>query len=1231
MSKATGKRLNPFQHALKRPDTYIGSAKTSTSEVWVHDLRNESNTAVLKKIRYNPGLFQIVREILSNSIDNVWRSKTTDTPLKKIELSINSKTGEIGVWNDGYCIPVRTEKYEYTEPRSGKTITEELYPAEVFFGDMFAGTNYDDDEIRKTSGRNGMGAKATNVFSTIFVVECTNPEDKQKFVQTYTTNGTSRSDPEVTSYRNKNGYTYISFIPDYAYFQYPSPGSPGIDEDFISLLKLYAYEVAMITGVLVKFTLNDGQTETSENIRVATLEKFARMFYPDTSANKMISFQAPNGDECVVVEGDEPEADEVDDLSQISFVNGIRTKNGGIHVNTWRDTIIPALVRAFNSRKPKRGEKTQLKTTAKAIYPYLHIFIRIEADRPRFASQTKDELTEVFDKSGKSVAYNLIDPRKKTEKDAWAKTLDLAVKKMIKWNFVFLLEEKLLAKLDRAMSRKEGSSKKRMSMGSKADDANKAGTKESSECTLHITEGLSAKALVVRGIGSVSSGRDYHGVFAIKGKFLNVQNASVREINNNEEVQLLKQMLGLRHGVDYTVNENFRSLRYGKIDIVADADDDGIHIRGLLLNYFYTEFPGLIDREIVTSFSTAVAAVTHGKGKTQKRELFFSNPEFRKWYTSPTALTIRSMDVKYYKGLGSINPKDAPMYFNDPKTVTYFMEGDEQDYMDLGFNEKASDWRKTWITRDMKKGSLQDEDSPDEINLDSESDGESEDKTAELIPPSEGEPYVYEGRMGLSSFVDQQLIIYHKMALRRALPSVWDGLKESQRKVLFAILLRKYKKTKDLEKVMGAVKEETGYHHGGHSLQETTTKMGQGFVGSNNIPLLVNDGEFGTRLEGGKDHAAARYIATMEESITRIIYSVHDNALLERLVEDDEPVEYKFFMPILPMLLVNGAKGVASGFSTDIPNYNPLDLVDWIETWLDPERNTSELKELVPWYRGYTGQIELIKSKSGKAIGWKSSGILEIGNGKNEKGWWHIRELPIGVWTKPFEEWLEYIETGVAPKGKKWKKKDVRGLSDIKTYCTANRVHFMIKPTKDFKPDMDTPGNLKVLQKKRSLKNMIAIDENDYPHRFNSPEDVLRFFCPRRLVYYQLRKDHILDVLNQDLKKASNRYRFVKGVVDKKLNLHQTSEVLEKTLSGKPWNFDRIATGKTESPSYEYLLSMQMRSMTVEKLSELEKEVEKITGEISVLEAKTTRTLWQDDLAVFRAEYKKFLKTRYEE
>jgi len=1223
MTSKQGKRLNPFQHALQRPDTYIGSIKTVTREMWVYEepVVNEEideegaspsppvGSFVLKPIKYNQGLTRIFVEIMSNAIDNKWRSEKHGISMKKIDFTLDqdpdSETyGWITVTNDGYGIPVEKAQYDYEDFRNNKVITEELYPAEVFFGEMLAGTNFEEDESRKTSGRNGMGAKAGLIFSTEFNVDHANIDQQKRFVQIYRNNGKERDQPEITSYRAKTNYTKISMLPDYERFDYP-----GMDEDLYALFKRYIYEAAMITGLTV--SLN------GEKIIVKDLAKFAKLFYPDAKENHMIHIKAPNGDECVLVEKGIPDVDAAEDVSHLSWINGINTRDGGVHVDAWKEAIFHLFVRTFNSRKPNKGEKEALKTSAKETYPYFVLFVRAEAANARFDSQTKDRLTDP----------NIVLAEDKEAKKSFGVTLADAVKKMMKWNFVSLLEEKLVMRSERSLAKKEGV-KRKIKDGKNIQNANFAGTADAHKCTLFITEGLSAKAFADRLISSIENGTDYYGSFAIRGKFINAQRFPVKVVNANEEVQQLKGILGLMVGEVYT---DLNDLRYGHVCFMTDQDDDGLHIRGLLLNFFWHFWPSLFDLQsedgtpylMFESFTTMVTMAKWGGAKGPMK-MFYSNPEFHDWFEKE-GTSIKGLKIKYYKGLGTHVPGDEMLYLEDQKKLQYTLDGEESEYMTLGFADKQSDWRKLWITRDMVK--------PGEMSL----------VEPELIP------MIIDGEISLSTFVDQQLSIYHRMVLRRALPGLFDGFKEAQRKIFYGVMMDPdaRKAPMVVEVLAGAVKKIAGYHHGALSLENTMIGMAQGFVGSNNIPLLVNGGEMGTRLEGGQDAAAARYPETCLEDIAWVLFSQMDWPLLERMEENGIKVEPRTFMPCLPMVLINGPRGIASGYSTDIPNYNPIEIADRVEAWLDSEDGMIDLPPLVPWYRGFTGSIELLTRKGkttpyeiwdpetaeGKPTSWRSKGVLEQG----KSGWWHIKEIPVGVWTNRVKEHLSYLETGDKPEGKKTKKKaeeKKRYLLDVRWKGSPNTAVWDIKPTKDFIPDMDVVGNLKILQSVSPLTNIHVIDENDYPRKYSSPEDLLYDFCPRRLEMYDRRREYWLEEYGKDHAKESYRYIYVKSVVDKKLNMHQEDAKLEADML--KLGLKKMPGGKENKDgeiieTFDYLLSMQMRSMTVRKLEEIKKEVDRIKAKIDELEAKSGKDLWKEDLAAVRVAYEKFLKTRKEE
>ena len=1220
-----GKVLNPFEHALKRPDSVIGSKATVKREMYIYneaaDKNNDEDSEavvldedgnsvkesspsqiILQKVKYNQGLLRIFIEAMSNAIDNLWRSSKNGVTMRKIDFTLDndpeSETyGWITVVNDGYCIPVEKKKYVFTDQRTKKVRTEMLYPAEVFFGEMHAGTNFENDDKRKTSGRNGMGGKAIVIFSKEVVIDHANPEQKKRFVQNYRENGTDRDEPVITSYKNRTGYTSISFLPDYAYFGYP-----GMDEDLFALLKRYVYESSMITGLAV--TLNE------KKIVVKDLPKYVRLYYPNAKEHCMISFKAPNGDECVLIEKGMTDRDIDDDISQVSWINGINTRDGGIHVEAWKAAILPALVKAFNARKPKKGEKEVLKASAKEIYPYLTLFVRAEAEGAMFNGQTKDMFTELPG----NVTEVTLAPDKK-QKIEFTKTIAESLKKILKWNFVALLEEKLAMKAERAQAKKETVTKKRMAFGDKAEDANFAGTKRAAECTLWVTEGKSAKTFATRIISGLPNGTDLNGVLALKGKFINTLNASPKEVRANQEVEMFKEIMRLMTNADYNDPDMRKTLRYGRIVIACDQDDDGFHIKGLFLLFLWKFWPSLFDLTtidgtcFVCSISTAVVMARAGKGKNATLKMFYSNPEFKAWYESGEFQSGK-YKLKYYKGLGTHMPGDEKLYNDDPKRIQYVLDGDEPDYMDLGFDKKQSNWRKTWITRDLPK--------PGEMTI-----------------AEETAPITIDGELSLSTFVDTQLKIYHVMALRRALPNIYDGFKESQRKAFYGILIDQdaRKEAQNLENLAGSVKKATGYHHGGESLENTIKKMAQGFVGSNNIPPFTNEGEFGTRGSGGADAAAARYVSTRLEDITRVLFSEMDEPILRHAVEDDKEVEFEFLMPILPTILINGAKGIASGYSTDIPCYNPLDLDAWVVAWLHSEDGKVDLPPLKPWYRGYKGTIELLRKvgkqykicePGEKATSWRTKGILEQTKG----GWWRISELPIGLWTETMKEYLEYLYTGQPPKGSKKKKGD-RYLSDIRWKGTVNTAVWDIKPVKDFIPDMEVTGNFKILQSTFSLTNMHVIDENNYPRKYSSPEDLLQDFCAKRYEYYEKRKSYWTREYQKQYDKESDRYKYVQAVIDGRLAMKQDDAKLEAAMIKLGL---RKAADKKGKVSFDYLLSMQMRSiMSVNKLEEIKREVVRLKALLDNMKAKSATDLWLDDLVKFREAYAIFLKTRKEE
>ncbi|MED6157403.1 DNA topoisomerase 2 [Stylosanthes scabra] len=745
-------------------------------------------------------------------------------------------------------------------------------------------------------------------------------------------------------------------------------------------------------------------------------------------------------------------------------------------------------------------------------------------------------------------------------------------------------------KKSKDLKKSDGTKTQRIRGIVKLEDANEAGGRYSDKCTLILTEGDSAKALAMAGLSVV--GRDHYGVFPLRGKLLNVREASSKQILENEEIQNIKKILGLQQNKEYT---NVKSLRYGHLMIMADQDHDGSHIKGLLINFIHSFWPSLLKvPSFMVEFTTPIIRAFHSNGTKLS---FYSMPEYESWREN-LGNNATGWKIKYYKGLGTSTPQEGREYFRDlDKHRKDFVWEDEQDgsAIELAFSKKKIEDRKTWI-RNFEPGTFRDH----------------------MVK-----------HINYRDFVNKELILFSRADLQRSIPSMVDGLKPGQRKILFCSFKKKLFKEIKVGQFIGYVSEHSAYHHGEQSLASTIIGMAQDFVGSNNINLLKPNGQFGTRNLGGKDHASARYIYTELNPITRCLFHENDDKLLEYLNEDGRSIEPNWYIPIIPLVLVNGSEGIGTGWSSYIPNYNPRDIIANVRRMLSGEA----MLPMDPWYRGFHGVIE----KSAKEGGYIVNGMIEEINEQV----FRITELPIRRWTQDYKQFLESITDG-SPNVKDPLIEDFRqngddAIVDIEIRLKLDKIAMIMQEglLKKFK-----------LTSTISTSNMHLFDADGKIKKYDSPEQVLEEFFPLRLEYYERRKQHILNNLERLLLILDNKVRFILGVVNGEIivsNRKKADLLMElqqkgftpmprKGKSAEPQvaganddiseeqdddNAREEETGRVEGAKrgdYEYLLSLPIGTLTIESVQKLLAEKDEKEKEFEILKATPPTSMWMKDL-----------------
>ncbi|KAH6634573.1 DNA topoisomerase [Chaetomium sp. MPI-SDFR-AT-0129] len=1137
-------KLTQLEHIIKRPDTYIGSVERLDQKMWVYN--TSEKLMENRNVAYVPGLYKIFDEILVNAADNSQR----DSSMTYLKVTVDRATGEISVENNGKGIPVEIH---------GK---EKCYIPELIFGHLLTGSNYDDNEKKTVGGRNGYGAKLTNIFSQKFSIELQDSVNCKRYKQTWSNNMSVMEKPKILTNKSSD-FVKVSFLPDYKRFGMEN----GIDDDLEGLIYRRVYDLAGTINfksyceLYAKAIANERGDLAVDGQRPAAKVEFDQQRH--NGRLWQVGFTVSDGS-----------------FQQVSFVNNIATTSGGTHVNYIADQICEALGKEMN--KKKKGHSLK----ASHFRNHIFIFINCLIDNPAFNSQTKEQLTTKMSAFGSKCVLSDAFLKKVKASEAIQNIMDFADKKA----------DKLLAKSD-------GNKRSRIS-NDKLIDANWAGSKRGHECTLILTEGDSARGLAVAGRAVLDP--DRIGVFPLRGKMLNVRDASLDQIMKNKEIENIKKILGLKHKQDY---RDTKGLRYGHLMIMADQDLDGSHIKGLLINFLEVQFPSLLRVEdFFQEFITPVVKVWQGNNpkKPQNLKTFFNLPQYETWKDNHKS-EIRKWKYKYLKGLGSSSNEDAQIYFKDlDRHLKKFeiLKPEESQLFELAFSKKKADARKEWL--------------------------------GNFVPGTYMDVTAH--RKSYTDFVHKELILFSMADNMRSIPSMIDGLKPGQRKVIYAAFKRNLVNDQKVAELAGYISEVAAYHHGEMSLQQTIVGLAQTYVGSNNVNCLEPSGNFGSRLSGGSDAASARYIHTRLSPFARRVFSKLDEPSLEYQDDDGKEIEPKVYVPVIPMVLVNGADGIGTGWSTQIPNYHPVHIVENLKRRMgrfDPEDTEEKpFQPMTPWFRGWKGVVEPDGPNR-----FKFNGIIKQDEQKPNEI--HVTELPIRMWTDDFKSKLEDIIRG---------EKVSSFIKDYREFNDHQTVHFIIDmEDKHMKAALEEGLIEKFkLTKSVTTTNLVAFNTRGQIQKYENTEQIMEEFYNYRLKMYSARKKHWLGVYHADYRKLKNQYRFILEIVEEKLVVNRkrkavlVQELRDRKYEAFPPKDDKKKSdeelnndGEEEETTsgardYDYLLSMAIWSLTTERLEKLKNQIAAKKAEYDELDALSEKDLWIKDLDGFLEEWHTQLKLEEE-
>lgn len=1061
------KKLSLREQILLRPDTYIGAVTPEDIETFTWN----GSDSVFKQetVQYSRGLMRLFEEIYENATDQVSRGGTTRIDISFVDGMISVKNNT-GVEN----IPIQLNK-------------EGVYYPQMIFCELLTSSNYNDNEKRLTAGRNGYGAKLTNIFSKKFIIDVvTNGKHYHQECRDHM----SVIDAPIVKTTKERNCTQITFLPDYEYFKIDPSTMLGVFYKKCCDISVCLNSLNTRVKDAVSVYLNDVL------VPVKKFEQYIGFYSCQTTEKPLLFIDSEQRISIGVVMSDS--------FMSIGFVNGVSC-NSGSHVNSVVNSIVNSIrsIKKYSNVKPA------------AIKSCLNIFMVATLENPTFTTQTKEVLVTP------KPSYKLPDQ------------FLSKITKLIKLSVTEQASEQDTKTL-KSMNKNVKRSAKIYDIP-KLMDAEKAGSAESSKCKLFICEGDSAAGL---GRILLSQTFKYNGLFPIRGRLLNVRNASAKQIAGNAEIQSLLRILGLKIG------EKATNLRYGGLVCLVDSDVFGIGaIQSLIMNFIHYWWPELLQKKFFYYFRTPIIKLTLKNGV----KYCYSLPEYSKFLaTNPSV-----KNTKYIKGLGTIEKSlGQEMAKNIPDYLIPFqpLQESENDLIDQTFNKDRSDDRKVWINAT---------------------------KTLEYDADEEQSNRLANG-LNITEYINKDVAEFSRYNLEISIPSIMDGFKPSQRKIMFTAFKKNVTNPEGIKvaQLGPMVAQLTAYKHGENNLMDTIINLAQDFTGSNNINFLKPIGQFGSRYNNAA--ASPRYIYTALNEVTRKIFRPEDDAILKYIEDEGMSIEPEYYIPVIPTILVNGALGLGTGWSTKIPMWNVHDIIQYMKNVILHK----PLNKINYYYKDFKGEI--IPAKNG----FISQGVYSVSGNKIE-----ITEIPLETSGESYKEFLHSLV--LSGRLQDVVEKNTEVISFVVTVLD-NKI--LEDPVKELK-----------LQKTILTSNMHLFDKNGLIKKYNNVYEIINEWMTSRFPWYAIRKRHLISELSGQLDVVSSKYRFLQMIMKDELVVYRRKR--DDVIADLQKNGFKMV-----SDSYDYLLKMPVTSFTEEMLEKLQKEIDDVSGRLEDVKKTSVEQMWLNDL-----------------